>query len=172
VIYNALLQHAVCISLGLEAHVFGMTPSDFYDITSQHIAGSNPDVQKAEVMRTVLIPDRMIVPGSSPHYPRTIRILAAFISAEWVYVVSDFSGLARLHVRSKAIPWSEGDLLPGSDVNNCSPHRSSSCLSSISIGTNSLEPSEVGQIGCLSLPSRCQPWNGGDRRFLRNITSG
>lgn len=95
--------------------MFGMTPDDFYDITSRHIAGPNKDPQKAECIRTFPIPDRLIVPGSSTT-PRTIKIFAAFISVEWVYVVSDFSGLVRMHLRSKKSLWTEDDLRPTSDV--------------------------------------------------------
>jgi hypothetical protein len=93
-----------------------MTPGEFYDITSQHIAGPNKDPQKAELMRTFVIPDRLVVSGSSINRPRTIKIFAAFISAEWVYVVSDFSGLVKMHLKSKKTCWTKEDLHPGSDV--------------------------------------------------------
>lgn len=94
-----------------------MSPKDFYEIVSSHVPGPNNDPLKAQQIRTFIIPDRLIVPGSSSTYPRTIKIFAAFISSDRVYVVSDFSGLVRLHVRSKNSPWTVEDLSPDSEVN-------------------------------------------------------
>lgn len=153
--------------------MFGMTPDDFYDITSQHIAGPNKDPQKAELIRTFVIPDRFIIPGSSTNCPRIIKIFAAFISAEWVYVMSDFSGLVRMHLRSKKSLWTEGDLHPGSDVNFLyALHQFFIYLIYHSAGMNCLEPSKVGQIGCLSPPLQSQQFNDGNKTFLRNIVDG
>jgi len=115
-------QHAVCISLGLEAHVFGMTHKDFFDIIMNDTAGPNKDVAKAEKIRTFLIPDRLIVPGSSSTQPRTVKIFGAFISSDWVHLLSDFTGLARMFVKSKRIPWTCDDLVPGSKVSFVSSH--------------------------------------------------
>jgi hypothetical protein len=92
-----------------------MRPSDFYEIIKNDVAGPNPDPTKAEKIRTFLIPKRLIVPGSS-NTPRHIKILAAFISAEWVHVLSDFTGLARMSVKSKQTPWTSDDLSPGTTV--------------------------------------------------------
>jgi len=150
-----------------------MTPSDFYDITSHHIAGPNKDPRKAERMRTFLIPDRFTVPGSSTS-SRTIKIFAAFISPEWVYVLSDFSGLVRMHLRSKKSPWTERDLHPRSDVSSLYAWciKLFIYLICCSTGTDFLKPSKVGRIGCLSAPSLCQRFNNGDRLFLKNIANG
>jgi hypothetical protein len=104
-----------------------MSPKDFYEIVSHHVPGPNNDPEKANRIRTFIIPDRLIVPGSS-NSSRTIKIFAAFISAEWVYVVSDFSGLVRMHVRSKNSPWTEKDLSPDSEVSITSPNTLSTNL--------------------------------------------
>jgi hypothetical protein len=109
-------QHALCVSLGLEAHIFGMTREDFFEIITKDIPGPNEDATKAEKIRTFLIPERLIVPNSSSTRPRTIKIFAAFISSDWVYVLSDFAGLVRMSVRSKQSPWTQGDLAPTSMV--------------------------------------------------------
>jgi len=93
-----------------------MRPSDFYEIIKKDVAGPNPDATKAEKIRTFLIPERLIVPGSSSNRPRCVKIFAAFISAEWVYVLSDFTGLARMFVKSKKTPWTSDDLSPGTTV--------------------------------------------------------
>lgn len=89
---------------------------DFLEIISADVPGPNIDPQKAEKIRTFIIPDRFTVPGSSDRQPRTIKIFAAFISPEWVYVVSDFSGLVRMHVKSRNTPWTLNDLSVGSAV--------------------------------------------------------
>ena len=110
-------QHALCVSLGLEAHVFGMSREDFFEIVTKDIPGPNGDASKAEKIRTFLIPECLIVPNSSSTRPRTIKIFAAFISSDWVYVLSDFAGLVRMSVRSKQSPWNQDDLAPTSKVN-------------------------------------------------------
>jgi len=89
---------------------------DFLDIINNDIPGPNDDPQKAEQIRTFVVPERLIVPGSSDRRPRTIKIFASFISVKWVYVVSDFSGLVRVHVKSKNVPWTREDLAVGSAV--------------------------------------------------------
>ena len=104
------------ISFGLEAHLLNMPSEVFWEIVACDIPGSNPDESKAERMRTFIIPDRFIVQGSSPNQPRTIRILAAFVSREHVIVLCDFCGLARMHVESKNVPWTEKDFEVGSEV--------------------------------------------------------
>jgi hypothetical protein len=109
-------QHAFCISLGLEGNIVGMKFLDFLEIISNDIPGPNNDPEKAEQIRTFVIPDRFIVLGSSERRPRTIKIFASFISAKWVYVVSDFSGLVRMHIKSKDTPWTREDLAIGSEV--------------------------------------------------------
>jgi hypothetical protein len=140
-------QHALCISLGLEAHVFGMTPEDFFDIAAQDIPGPNLDTTKADKIRTFLIPERLIVPNSSSRRPRTIKMFAAFISAEWVHVLSDFSGLVRMFVRSKQSPWTYGDLTPESEVRGCPYCRFERNLTSLSIGIISSMPLKAVLIG-------------------------
>lgn len=89
---------------------------DFLEIIANDTPGPNNDPEKAEQIRTFIIPDRFIVSGSSKTRPRTIKIFVAFISPEWVYVVSDFSGLVKMHIRSKDTPWTREDLVVGSEV--------------------------------------------------------
>ena len=81
-------------------------------------AGPNKDATKAEKIRTFLIPERLVVPNSSSRRPRTIKIFVALISSDWVYVISDFSGLVRMFVQSKQSLWTEDDLAPGSKVSS------------------------------------------------------
>lgn len=108
-------QHAMVISFGLEAHLLTMTPEVFWEIITHDIPGSNPDKLKAEKMRTFVIPERFTVKNSSSK-SRTIRILAAFVSEKHVIVLCDFCGLARMHVESRNVPWTEEDFKVGSQV--------------------------------------------------------
>lgn len=147
-----------------------MAICDFYEITSRHVAGPNKNAQKAENIRTFLIPDRFIVPGSSPRRPRTIKIFAAFISAEWAYVVTDFSGLVRMHIRSKKTFWTEDDLSPGSDVGFVPAQYIHSLI--ISTRTSFSELSKVVLIGCQSPLSPSPRFRSGESVFSRNIADG
>lgn len=97
-----------------------MKPEDFFEIIQNDVPGPNPNVEKVEKIRTFVIPKRFIVQGSSDRRPRTIKIFAAFISPKWVYVLSDFSGLVRMHIKSKDSPWTEEDLVPESEVSSMS----------------------------------------------------
>jgi hypothetical protein len=110
------MQHAMVISFGLEAHLLTMRSEVFWEIITRDVPGPNSDLKKAKKMRTFLIPDRFIVEGSSPKQPRTIRILAAFVSEKQVIVLCDFCALARMHVESKNIFWTKKDLEVGSKV--------------------------------------------------------
>lgn len=103
------------ISFGLEAHLLTMTPEVFWEIITYNIPGSNSDILKAENTRTFVIPERFTVKGSSTKY-HTIHILAAFVSEKHVVVLCDFCGLARMHVESRSISWTEEDFEVGSQV--------------------------------------------------------
>ncbi|PPR02049.1 hypothetical protein CVT26_008727 [Gymnopilus dilepis] len=104
---------AACISLGLEGHIVGMRTADFQDIIAGEVDGPNEDPEKAAKIRTFLLPDRFVTKGSSTS-PRHVKIFAAWISSEWVWALLDFSGLVRIHVKSKSRAWTEADLAVGS----------------------------------------------------------
>lgn len=109
------LKEAACISLGLEGHIVGMRTADFQDIIAGEVDGPNEDPEKAAKIRTFLLPDRFVTKGSSTS-PRHVKIFAAWISSEWVWALLDFSGLVRIHVKSKSRAWTEADLAVGSPV--------------------------------------------------------
>ena len=93
-----------------------MAPEVFWKIIKCDVAGPNKDPEKGQKMRTFLIPDEFIVKGSSETHPRSIRILAAFISERYVIVLCDFCGLARMHIESRFIPWTKKDFEVGTEV--------------------------------------------------------
>jgi len=105
------------INFALEGHITGMKPAVFWKIITHDVPGGNSDPQKAERIRTFVIPSEFTVPGSSsPLETRTMKIFAAFVSERWVWVLSDFSGLVRMHIESKDRAWTAEDLAIGSEV--------------------------------------------------------
>ena len=109
-------KHALVINFGLEGHITGMTRSDFNEITSNSIPG--PNAANGELIRSFVIPERLITMGSSPSRPRTVNILAAFIAEEWTWCIVDFARLVRMHVISHDHTWQESDLHINSPVCN------------------------------------------------------
>ncbi|KAF8185207.1 hypothetical protein BJ912DRAFT_927583, partial [Pholiota molesta] len=84
---------------------FRDAPELFWEIISNDVPGPNEDPDKSELIRTYRIPDRT---------PRTIKIFGAFVSEKWVHVISDFSGLVRLHVKSCNVIYAPEDFSVGS----------------------------------------------------------
>lgn len=77
-------------------------PRSVYDeIVANDIAGPNEDPERAELVRSFIVPPRFTVPNSSPTNPRTINILAAFVSPNWAWAYIDFVRLGRYHVKSR-----------------------------------------------------------------------
>ena len=85
----------------------------YQEIVSNDVSGGNHDPVKANLMRRFIIPDRFKVDYShdwDSSKPRTIRLYAAWVSDNWTYALSDFSGLVRFHVVSRDGGWSKADL--------------------------------------------------------------
>ncbi|PPQ97364.1 hypothetical protein CVT26_006596 [Gymnopilus dilepis] len=80
----------------------------------KEVDGPNPDPAKAEKIRTFLLPEKFIVENSSQNRPRRVKIFCAWISSEYVWALIDFSGLVRMHIKSKPTAWTESDLAIGS----------------------------------------------------------
>jgi hypothetical protein len=152
-------QQAVCISLGLEAHVFGVTHKDFFEIIEQDMAGPNKDAT-TEKMRTFLIPEHFIVPNSSSTRPRTIKIFAAFMSSDWGVPSKRFRGTFQnvCTFQAKSL---DDDLVPTSKVSNFSCRLEYNLTLISSTGTFSSTPlKEV--IGYRRNPSQWQQLRSGD----------
>jgi len=92
-----------------------MKPKEYWQIITKDVPG--PSATKSEEIRVFELPSKFTVPDSSkPKEVRTMKIFAAFISESYVWVLSDFSGLVRMHVESRTEPWTRADLEPGSEV--------------------------------------------------------
>lgn len=77
-------------------------PRRVYDeIVANDIPGPNEDSERAELVRSFIIPPRFTVKNSSPKNPRTLNILAAFVSPKWAWTYVDFVRLGRFHVKSR-----------------------------------------------------------------------
>jgi hypothetical protein len=111
-----VIQHAVVIHFGLEAHIVGIARSIYDEIVAIDVPGQNADPDKAEVIRSFVIPEHHVVPGSSSVRPRYINIFAAFLSDTKAWIICDFSRLVRLHIFSRDKPWQASDFQPTSRV--------------------------------------------------------
>lgn len=75
---------------------------------------------RSEKVRSFVIPGEYTIQGSQgvefPDAPRTINIMAAYVSDDWVWAVTDFSRLVTMHVISRDEIWKKSDLEPKSEV--------------------------------------------------------
>ena len=108
-------HHALTCSFSLEANVVGMKPGTFWKIVKDDVPG--PSKTKGDFLRVFQLPHDLVEDGSSSSGPRTIKLVAAFVSESWVWAINDFSTLLTTHVTSHDIPWHLHDISPGSLVN-------------------------------------------------------
>ncbi|KAJ7186588.1 hypothetical protein C8R46DRAFT_1024628 [Mycena filopes] len=111
-----LVQHALVCHLGLEGNITSMSRTDFLLLVPpwRCIPGSNDDRAKAEQMRSFLLADKFIDPGSRERDKTTITVLGAILTDAHAFVISDFSRLARFHVVSSSRKFTLADLHPAS----------------------------------------------------------
>lgn len=91
-----------------------MPRSVYADIIQNDIAGRTE--QREDKFRSFVIPSRWTIKNSSPTDPRTINILAAFVSPMWVWALVDFTRLARFHVTSRDQFYTASDFVVRSPV--------------------------------------------------------
>ncbi|KAJ7178255.1 hypothetical protein C8R46DRAFT_1029740 [Mycena filopes] len=110
--------HALVCHLGLEGNITSMSRTDFLLLVPpwRCIPGSNDDRAKAERMRSFLLADKFIDPGSRERDKTTITVLGAILTDAHAFVISDFSRLARFHVVSSSRKFTLADLHPDSLV--------------------------------------------------------
>lgn len=89
-----------------------MPRSVYSEIIRNDIPGPHENPERAETVRSFVIPPRFTVKNSSPNTTRTINILAAFVSPIWAWALVDFVRLGRFNVssRDKAFTASDFDL--------------------------------------------------------------
>lgn len=108
--------YALVISLALETNVVGMPTSTYRSIIINDIPG--PNANHGEELRVFRLPPSLVEPRSNASgKDRTIRIVAAFASEDWTWVINDFTSLVRMHlyVKSDGI-WTENMLRPFTEV--------------------------------------------------------
>lgn len=93
----------------------GMKRCVYDEIISTSVDGTSAD--RANIQQSFVVPSRFCEATSSTAR-RTINILAAWISNEWVWALVDFDRLARFHVISRDEPWSSADIQPDSLVSS------------------------------------------------------
>ncbi|KAF8974728.1 hypothetical protein BDZ97DRAFT_1646869 [Flammula alnicola] len=98
-------QHAMVICFALETSIIGMSVNNYRRILSADYPGPNFDGSKAEHLWTFHIPNDLVVANSSPSKPRTMKIVAAFVSDSWVWTINDWTSLVRLYVLSSDVHW-------------------------------------------------------------------
>lgn len=97
-----------------------MKCEDYDEIVSKDAPGPNADKDKAERLRSFVMPARFVNRKSSnPDRTRFINVIAAFVSNDNAILIVDFSRLSRLHVTSLDRPWQEADFDPSSSVSAC-----------------------------------------------------
>lgn len=108
--------YALVISLALESNVIGIPTSLYRRMTKFSFPG--PNKEKGGKLRVFRIPTPLLNSNtvlSSTHH--TIKIMAAFVSEEWTWIINDFTSLIRMHLFIKGDSiWTEDNLRPGTSV--------------------------------------------------------
>lgn len=93
----------------------GMPREVYNEIISQDEVGPNDSGSKAAKLRVYPVPSRFTVKGSSKER-RWLCIYLAIVSDTYVYVVEDFSRLARLWFKSRSRLWLRDEVSVKGDV--------------------------------------------------------
>jgi hypothetical protein len=104
------------IHFGLEASLIRMKRSDYDEIVSTSVPGSNKSKSKANKLRRFRLPKRLIHPASPKTDARHVTILAALVCEDIVYILADFSRLARIHITSRSRMWTAEDFEVGGEA--------------------------------------------------------
>lgn len=83
----------------------GMPRSVYDEIVSTDKPGPHNQSAKAEKLRVYLIPKKYTVSGSSSNEDRTLTIYVAIISDSYVYILEDYSRIARMWWKSRSQKW-------------------------------------------------------------------
>ncbi|KAJ7726999.1 hypothetical protein DFH07DRAFT_945938 [Mycena maculata] len=98
--------HALVCHFGLEGNLTPMSLDDFRLLTRACVPGPNEDPDKAEIMRSFVLPKKF-----KNHAARkekklaTVNVMAAVVTEEQAFVVSDFNRLTRLYVAWREHFW-------------------------------------------------------------------
>lgn len=109
-------QRKISIHFSLQGTILGMTRDQYEQIIAtdeERPSEKKPDFKPY----SYLIPNTPeFVTMDSSESPRRINIFAAIVSEDWVWVVVDWSRMARCHIDLRQRPWTAGDFRPESAV--------------------------------------------------------
>ncbi|KAH9919241.1 uncharacterized protein B0H18DRAFT_651148 [Fomitopsis serialis] len=109
----ALGRDCFTIHLGLEGHIHSVTLEEWKQIYAGDVEGTNEEPGRAQLMRQFRIPPEFIKAGTSKVTDRRVTVHMALYFGNRVWLLIDFSRLARIHVTSVDTPWSQTDMVPG-----------------------------------------------------------
>lgn len=115
----ACIQHAVFVIHSLEAHWVSIPVADYAELRTREVNGPNANRRKASRMRSFRQLDKYIEHDSTDK-ERLVTIHLAIVCDEFVWILLDFSRLARIHVMSRGTYWTADDLKPGTPVRSVS----------------------------------------------------
>ncbi|KAJ7720216.1 hypothetical protein DFH07DRAFT_760941 [Mycena maculata] len=92
--------HALVCHFGLEGNLTPMTLGDFRLLTRACVPGPNEDPDKAEITRSLLPKKFKNRAARKEKKLATVNVMAAVVTEEQAFVVSDFNRLTRLYVKS------------------------------------------------------------------------
>ncbi|KAF9012999.1 hypothetical protein BDZ89DRAFT_913731, partial [Hymenopellis radicata] len=107
----------VQVSWALEGLLVPFSRDDYEDIIAHDSPGNNPCPIKCERLRTFELPAKYQDEFSNPSSTRrTLTILAAFVTPERAYSITDNDRFLRFHVTTLDRFWSEEDMEPKSEL--------------------------------------------------------
>ncbi|OSC99552.1 hypothetical protein PYCCODRAFT_1446678 [Trametes coccinea BRFM310] len=114
-------HHLVRAHFGLEGTMVIINTNDYNMMIANDCPGNNSNPGKASRMRSFIVPPHLTVPGArgsaSDDRQQTMAIFAAVVGVEHTILLVDHNRLLRLHILSRAKPWTAEDLKPEAEVN-------------------------------------------------------
>ncbi|KAL7282532.1 hypothetical protein ACG7TL_004003 [Trametes sanguinea] len=113
-------HHLVRAHFGLEGTMVIIKTNDYNMMIANDCPGNNSNPGKALRMRSFIVPPHLTVPGArgsaSDDRQQTMAIFAAVVGVEHTILLVDHNRLLRLHILSRAKPWTAEDLKPEAEI--------------------------------------------------------
>lgn len=115
------VQRKISVHFSLQGTILGMTRRQYEKIIAN-------DEECPSEKKPHFKPYSYIIPNTSEFVsedssdsPRRINIMASIISQDWVWVIVDWSRMARCHLTLRKRPWTASDFRPESAVGTFCP---------------------------------------------------